>query len=533
MAETAQKQQGANSLPSQTPKREIRIIQPHGAQPVDEKVLVAAYVRVSSSSDDQLNSYATQLKHYREYISEHGDWRLVDIYADEGISGTSTLKRDEFNRLMRDCRKGKIKRILTKSISRFCRNTQDCLVAVRELTALGVSVFFEKEGIDTAKMKNELFLTTLSDFAQTESLSISGNMRKGIRMRMEQGTYVTQPPLGYRLVDKKLVVDEGEAAIVRDIFTRFLTGTGSATLALQLAEAGIPSPAGNDQWSRTAVTYILSNERYIGNALYQKKYTTDTLPFKRLRNKGELDQYMVYDSHPPIIDRENFERAQALIARRREECEKQTRPPRHPFAQKIKCGACGATYRRKIASGKCYWTCRTHDKLAALCDGPRIPEDALEMAFTRMAGKLKLHQSAIIGAMLEQLYSLKRSVNLNNPQVAEFYEKILKLEEQNTVLAGLAAKGYMDAALCLEKQGANNKEIARLKGDKGRLFDTEQLDDAIERSKALGETLDGLALPLLAFDADAFGAMVQKIVVESAGEVSFHLHNGLALRENI
>lgn len=231
---------------------EIRVIEPIIFAPA-EKLRVCAYARVSSDSTDQRNSFASQVNYYTKYIQAHEGWTFVDIYADQGITGTSALKRDEFLRLMRDCRQGKIDRILVKSVSRFARNAQDCIEAVRELRQLGVTVYFEKEHINTANMSNEMFLSMMSAFAQEESISISKNMRKGAVMRMKNGTFrLSQAPYGYYLDEKGiLIVQQEESKIVQRIFGNFLSGMGIQEIAAELQKEHIPKLNGEPIWSYT------------------------------------------------------------------------------------------------------------------------------------------------------------------------------------------------------------------------------------------------------------------------------------------
>ena len=251
---------------------------------------MAAYCRVSSSSEDQLNSFAAQNIHYTQYITEHEDWRLVDIYADEGITGTSTAKREDFQRMMADCRRGLIDQILVKSISRFARNTKDCLEAVRELKELGVNVRFEREGIDTANVSSELITAIYAAFAQKESESISGNMRWSYQRRMESGEFNTcKAPWGFRLDGRKLKICEPEADIVQRIFHEYLSGKNPQEIADDLNASCLTERV----WNYKAVDYILQNERYAGNALLQKRYTPDMLSRQQKTNHGEREMYFV------------------------------------------------------------------------------------------------------------------------------------------------------------------------------------------------------------------------------------------------
>lgn len=233
---------------------------------------VAAYCRVSSDSSDQLHSFAAQVQYYTKFISENEHMELADIYADEGITGTKTAKRDDFNRLVADCKKGRIDRVLTKSVSRFARNTADALMYARLLKEYGVSILFEKENIDTAYMSSELLLALSGAQAQEESISISKNMRWSVERRMKSGTYLSgSTPYGYELKDGEFRIVESEAEIVRLIFKSYLSGMGKKSIAKMLNDTKAPKNSGLNTWTVSTVSYILNNERYIGDALFSKK----------------------------------------------------------------------------------------------------------------------------------------------------------------------------------------------------------------------------------------------------------------------
>lgn len=314
---------------------------------------VAAYCRVSSDSSDQLHSFAAQVQHYTKFIGENERMELADIYADEGITGTKTAKRDDFNRLVADCKKGKIDRVLTKSVSRFARNTADSLMYARLLKEYGVSILFEKENIDTAYMSSELLLALSGAQAQEESISISKNMRWSVERRMKSGTYLSSStPYGYELKDGEFRIVESEAEIVRLIFKSFLSGMGKKAIADMLNEMNAPKRFGYATWRINTVGYILTNVRYIGDALLQKKYTTDTLPFVKRINRGEKAQYYVENMNPPIIFKADYEAAQRLIQKNCIE-ERADIVPR-PLTQKIRC-KCGAAYAPLCVNGNSYF----------------------------------------------------------------------------------------------------------------------------------------------------------------------------------
>ncbi|WP_235814640.1 recombinase family protein [Propionispora sp. 2/2-37] len=321
------------------------------------KKRVAAYCRVSTDQEEQLSSYEAQVNYYTNYIEKHPDYEFAGIYADEGISGTTTKKREQFNRMIEDCKAGKIDMIITKSISRFARNTLDCLNYVRQLKDLGIGVTFEKENIFTLDSKGEVLLSILSSLAQDESRSISENSTWGIRRRFEQGKlHVNHTKfLGYdKDKNGNLVVNEKQAKIVRRIYKEFLDGKGANRIARDLELSGVPNWNGKAKWYEGSIRKMLTNEKYKGDALLQKTYTVDFLSKKRADNNGEVPQYYVEDSHPAIIDKEMWEAVQLEMERRRnfalqygiQKLEYATTS--NPFAGRVICGSCGQIFGRKV-----------------------------------------------------------------------------------------------------------------------------------------------------------------------------------------
>lgn len=280
----------------------VTIIQPISIVGETTKTHVAAYCRLSSDSDDQINSYMAQVTYYSHLFDDSETEILVDCYADEGVTGTCADKRDEFQRLLQDCRKGKIDRIITKSISRFARNIVDCLNTIRELKVLGV--MFEKENIDTAKLSDEMMIIIMGGLAQEESISISKNVKWSYRKQMQDGTILLRSaPFGYRLIDGRLAIEESEAEIVRGIFELYLAGKGYQTIAHELNRRGVSKPKSKTKWLAESVRYIILNEKYIGDSLWQKSFNLEN-PFRRVRNHSELEQCYLAHTHDAIIARE-------------------------------------------------------------------------------------------------------------------------------------------------------------------------------------------------------------------------------------
>ena len=397
-------------------------------KPEKVKLRVAAYARVSSASDDQLNSFAAQNQYYTTLISSKEEWSMVDIYADEGITGTSAEKRGDFQRLLADCRRGLIDRVLVKSISRFARNAKECLETIRELKSLGVGVCFEKEHINTATMSGEMMTALFASFAQAESESISGNMRWSYQRRMQSGQFITcKAPFGYRLKNGTLEVEPDEAKIVRQIFNMYLSGYNQADIAAEITRLGIPSRDGKQYWQKSSISYVLQNERYTGNALLQKKYTTSTLPYQKKLNKGEKDQYFVTGSNQPIISQEIFDAAQALMHKRAQKIVTGTENVM-PLAMKLQCGCCGALFKKKQHLGEVYWTCRTHEVNKEGRAVKQIPQTAFYNAFCRLYYNLKQYGNPILNARLTSLQTIRNRRMLWSSEV----QKILRRLSRHT-----------------------------------------------------------------------------------------------------
>ena len=313
-----------------------------------QKLRVAAYCRVSSDSSDQMNSFVAQLNHYTALISSKENWTLTDLYADAGISGTSAEKRPDFQRLLSDCRKGLVDKILVKSISRFARNTKECLEIIRELKSIGIGVCFEEQNIDTSNMSGELLTSVFAAIAQKESESLSAKMRWSYQYRMKSGTFLpSSVPFGYMLQGKKILINEENAEIVRYIFNAYLAGYGIAEIAEQLNQQKVL----NRTWHCTMITRILSNERYIGDSLWQKTYATDDLPVRQVRNNGEREQYYAERTHPPIIALEVFQAVQALKSQRREKYYSELHSKDAPLQKSCTAAPVGPYSSRESAAG--------------------------------------------------------------------------------------------------------------------------------------------------------------------------------------
>ena len=367
----------------QAKKKIIRKVKPAAAMPRLERV--AAYCRVSSGKDAMLHSLSAQVSHYSELIQRRPGWAYAGVYADEALTGTKD-DRPEFQRLLADCRAGKIDRVLTKSVSRFARNTVTLLETVRELKELGVAVYFEEQNIDSLSGDGELMLTILASFAQEESKSVSDNCKWRIRKDFSEGKPMNLPLLyGYRREKGRIVIDEREAEIVRFIFRSCLNGMGKGRITEELREQGVPCRLGGE-WQTETVGGILKNEKYTGDALLQKTYIENHLTKRKCFNRGELPQYYAESTHPAIIDHEMYEKVQVLIAERREKTNVQKDvTARYPFSGLIVCGCCGAHYHRRTNPTRITWQCVTYLRRGKKhCAAKQIPEETLR-SLTREA----------------------------------------------------------------------------------------------------------------------------------------------------
>ena len=502
--------------------------------PVSEKkTRAAAYVRVSTSKDDQLNSFAAQYIHYKKLLEDSISEELVDVYADEGISGTTTKERDAFNKLISDCEQGKIDRIYTKSISRFARNTTECLKYVRYLKSLGVTIYFEKENLDTANEETEFRLTMLESHAQEESISISKNVRLGEQYRMERGEYLLKNTLyGYDLIDHQLVINEEEAEVVRRIYRDYTTGKSLRQIIHELNEEQIPKHGVVGIWSRRSVLYILQNEKYVGDQMYRKTYRTETFPFKRMKNYGEVDAYYVEESHPAIIDRATFEAAQTLRQERRPETADRVTEYK-TLKGKLKCGHCGGSFKYERYYGEPYWCCSTYAFDTRKCGVKRIRESEIFGAFVTLYNKLKLNKKVILQPIINQLVTLKNSLVAQNADFAGLDEKIMLINDQLALIAQLRQKGLMDEETFRTKSNELNNSLNSLRSQRRLFLNNNEADKAITEIKKLIGIIDKGPDRLTEFDEDIFERIVTEITADESEVIQFKLIGGLVIKEKI
>ena len=503
------------------------------------RLKVAAYCRVSTLHDSQETSIKAQRLHFEQEIKSNPEWEFAGVYLEAGVSGTKTEIRPELQRLIADCKEGRINLILTKSISRFSRNTSDCLEMVRTLTALGVHIRFEKENIDTGTMESEFMLSILACLAENESHSISGNMKWSIRKRFEAGTYkMSLPPYGYKREGDELIVIPKQAEIVRRIFSRVLSGSGAVNIAKELNKEDVPSPAGK-AWTTTTIHKLVSNPVYKGDLLYQKTYKDER--FRQRPNKGEMDQFYDAGHHEAIITPDDFAKAQAAVAQRAKEVgySGRTEPRsanRYCFSSILTCKACGAVMHRQGWNGKGNtWVCHKHATNPDLCAMMPQSEVDLKRAFINCLNKLAWSQRS--EALCNRLLDVYESM-LEKTETEKNVERLLEIERL------LAENGHETQKLNAiimrdrflpehrERKIVLSSQAKELVAEQNRILISgaprgtlQQLKSFIAQWKVTNDLKD--------FPDDSFKTFVDSCTVNSGKMVRFHFRCGLKLTESL
>lgn len=446
------------------------------------KQRVAAYCRVSTNNKEQINSYEAQKVYYTQKIEENPDWELAGIFADKGLSGTSLKKRDNFNKMIAACKRGRIDTILTKSLSRFARNTVDCLETVRMLRARGIGVIFEKENINTLTESNEFLITLFSGFAQAESESLSGNIARGKMMSMQAGNvpYQYKKLLGYREgEDGKPEIDPEEAKTVRRIYRRYLEGCSLSQIQRELEADHVPTAQGIQRWSYQVIHNILTNERYIGDALLGKTYVLDCISKEVRKNNGERPQYYVENNHPAIIPREWFQRVKEEMTRRASKRKVMQRhgktelgkySAKYALSELLVCGECGTPYKRctwaRNGKKRIVWRCVSRLEFGTkYCHGsPTLDEEKLHQAILKALNEFAQADSEVKEDMLNftrlvwagqeadgtSLISLKQRLGDITAEQALLLDKVLENMDDPDLNAQL--KALMDEKQAVQEQ---------------------------------------------------------------------------------
>ncbi len=509
-------------------KKDVRIIHPTIGSGVKIIIRVAAYCRVSTDSEDQANSFIAQVQYYTDYIKKNSNMVLVDIYADDGITGTSIDKRDDFKRMIKDCKAGKIDRILVKSISRFARNSLECLETIRLLNSLNVVVVFENDGIDTRNLNSELFVYIKSAFAQSEAMAGSKRVSTAIRMKMESGEFkISTAPYGYRIENNTLIPIPENKRIVKRIFYDFLSGKGVGKITEEFNRENI----GNRKWSVSGIKYILTNEKYVGDMLMQKTYTPQILPFTKKRNRGEVDQFYIADSHEGIIDRKTFDAVQEIFRKYAEKKQKESQKVRSVFSKKIKCGDCGCTYKRNIKNGAYYWVCSNNGIAGQHCRTTNIKEEDLKQAFVRLFNRIKQYKHEIIDFPINQLATFKAKASKQNSDITEIDAEIALLCNRNSMLNELKSREIVDEVSYLEQTSQIKNRLSELRKRRINILNEDEDEAVIEEFRKLKRIIEDETDYLMVFDEEIFNKIVKSInILENRG-LLFELNCGLKLKE--
>lgn len=481
---------------------------------------VAAYCRVSTELEEQQNSYQVQIAYYTDLINKKKEWTLAGIFADEGISGTQTKKRTEFNRMIRMCRNKKIDLVITKSISRFARNTVDCLEYVRQLKDLGIGVIFEKENINTLTMTSEFMIALYGSFAQAESESISKNVSWGKEKAYREGKVQFQYKhlLGYKKgADGKPEIIPEEAETVKLIYTMFLDGHSMKNIALILHVKGKHTKTGSTEWRTNTITRILQNEKYVGDALLQKTFTSDCITHKVVKNHGERPMYLVTNHHDPIIDRDTYNRVQQELARRNSKrkisdktvTEQGKYSSKYALSELLICGHCGTPYRRTT------WAARGKKQIVRRClsrlehgkkycpDSPTIKEEQLHRGILRAINNYYSCRNDIVRILKANIGSVLECQG--QEEILSVEKRLKEIDQARTDLVNLIASGGCDedkldsefAKLYAEEQGLSER-LTMLKSQNKTSEETQaKLDkimDMIEHEKFELETFDNVLI---------------------------------------
>ena len=545
MEKAVQPKQAAIVKKSTQPKKAVSIIPSRkeydkAARPAQEILRVAAYCRVSTLLEQQESSFEAQKSYYTEMIRANPSWKIAGIYADDGISGTDMRKRDEFNRLLQDCEAGKIDMILTKSISRFARNTVDTLNTLRILRKKGVTVFFEKEHIDTHADNGEMIITVLSGLAQEESFNLSENTRWGIIRKFENGTIMLNHNrfMGYtKGKDGELAIVPEEAETVRLIFRMYLEGTSIAGIKRHLEKEGILTVTGRKIWNEGTISKMLSNEKYMGDALLQKSYTADFLTKTRKKNNGEMRQYYITDNHEGIVAKEIYyavqrekqrraERRKPAVTRRTKE-KKKGYSSKYILSNLLVCGECGQPYRRitwtRNGVKRIVWRCsnRVEHGTEYCKNSPTLDEEALQRAVMRTVSNVvrdsefgSVMQNNVILVIGQYADSIQSENNEIDEKIAGLEREMLQMVKETP--------DFNDGAF-LEKYRTLGGEIQKLKQKKISEANVRKLPVPSE----IREKIKSMDRNEIAFDPVLVGQLIEKIIARNARRIEVVFKSGL------
>ena len=510
---------------------------------------VAAYCRVSTDQEEQESSYEAQIGYYTEKINSNSEWQMAGIFADEGITGTQAKKRPEFMKMIRLCRQGKIDMVLTKSLSRFARNTVDSLKYIRDLKALGIAIVFEKENINTLETDTEMMLTIMSCFAQAESESISKNVSWGIRQSFKNGNVPMQYArlLGYRKgADGNAEIVPEEAEIVKEIFSQYLDGSSMEQIADRLSKKGLTTKGSGSPYRKIVIQRILTNEKYTGDALLQKTYITDCITKKSRKNNGELPMYLVKDHHEPIISRADFNRVQEEMARRsakRVIADKLTKGEQGKYSAKyalselLICGECGSHYRRVTWTAKGFkeikWRCinRIQYGKKKCHSSPTVEEQALHRAIVSAINEFCEVKDDVAKALRESITevldpNLNGSVQAAQQRIDELAHNIDELIKLATV-----PETAQSAMSDIEKFSEEMKTLREfIETEKTKQMTAQRGSAELD---AILERLENENFTMTEYDDVAVRQLIEKITVERKDTITVTFKGGFEVRKEL
>ena len=509
----------------------------------DGKKRVAAYCRVSTDSEEQLNSYEAQKSYYTQKIEESSDWEMAEIYADEGISGTSMKKRTEFKKMITACKRGHIDLIITKSLSRFARNTVDCLETVRLLKANGIGVYFEKENINTLTESSEFLITLFSGFAQAESESLSKNVAWGWRKSAEAGNVYFQYKrmLGYRKgTDGQPEIVPEEAKIIRRIYRRYLAGCSLGQIKQELEQDNIPTAQKVERWSSAVIHNILTNEKYMGDALLQKTYITDCISKKVKKNMGERPMYYVENNHPAIIPRETFDQVQKEMTRRsskRKVLQKSGKTElgkysgKYALTELLVCGECGSPYKRvtwaRNGKKRIVWRCVSRLEFGTkYChNSPTLDESRLHNAILAAMNEYAAIRQEVCPDVLSMVEEAKRAMSQAGAMLLELKKRMDEVsQEQSDVLDRLLAN-MADAELNARMKAlTDEKEALKAQILKVQQKEVSMAEQAAKRQQ-MWDSLKECSAGYTEFDDEFVRQIIRKITVEDAETIHVHFRD--------
>lgn len=536
------------------PKKTVTVMEPKKSMIVDKEkykqLRVAAYCRVSTDPDEQLTSYKTQKKVYTEMIAQKPEWCLAGIYADEGISGTRADKRDEFQKMIKACLGGKIDYIITKSVSRFARNTVECLEYVRMLKSRGIGVLFEEQNIDTLKSDSELYLVIYAGFAQSESESMSKNITWSFRKNFEEGkvTFIYGKILGYRKGDNgEPEIDEEEAVIVEKIFDFYLSGMTLRGVA-EAINAEFPVIPKKERMSSSSILSILSNEKYCGDAILQKTITVDCISKTRRKNTGEAPMYYVQNNHPAIISREKFNKVQEELIRRKNKTPQSAKTAitstgkysKYALTEVLVCGECGSRFRRctwaRNGKRKVVWRCTNRlDFGPKYCkNSPTVDEDKLKNAVVRAINKFNENDSTTYLMLMKA--TIADAIGLaGNSEEIDILER--KIDALNKVMMDIINKSVAEGSSVEDHEDEFkdiHDQIEMLEHRIGALREaTNTKEEREEKEKLLQKTIEDRAAHSQEYDDTIVRQMIECIKIYHDGRIEVIFGGGISIVEEL